>query len=126
MTRKEFENYKSGKLELPVFDSISLNKPMKVRNLWKHKGLVGIPEWKENVETYGYMFYLNGDPEKSTIEFTEDGFKFTNYHYDEIYSPVAKKTLKILRDVNTFIVKANNIGHFFFHDEVVGHSKLVK
>lgn len=117
MTKKEFENYKSGKLELPVFDSISLNKPMKVRNLWKHKGLVGIPEWKENVETYGYMFYLNGDPEKSTIEFTEDGFKFTNYYYDDT---------NVLMDINIFTVKANNIGHFFSRDTVTGHSKLVK
>lgn len=125
MTKKEFELYKSGKKELPVFDSISLCKPQKTRNLWKEKNIDGTYSWKEDIDNPGYMFYLNGDPEKSTIEFTEDGFKFTNYHYDNINN-ASGKTLKVLRDINTFTVKANHIGHFFYHDEITGYSKLVK
>jgi hypothetical protein len=125
MTKKEFELYKSGKKELPVFDSISLCKPQKTRNLWRKKNIDGTYSWKEDIDEPGYMFYLNGDPEKSTVEFTEDGFKFTNYHYDEINN-ASGKILKVLRDVNTFTVKANHIGHFFYHDEVTGYSKLVK
>lgn len=125
MTKKEFELYKSGKKELPLFDSISLRKPQKTRNLWKKKNIDGTYSWKEDIDSLGYMFYLNGDPEKSTVEFTEDGFKFTNYYYDEINN-ASGKTLKVLRDVNTFTVKANNISHFFYHDEVTGYSKLVK
>lgn len=45
------------------------------------------------------------------MEFTEDGFKFTNYHYDEINN-TSGKTIKILRDVNIFTVKANHVKHF--------------
>lgn len=125
MTKKEFELYKSGKKELPVFDSISLCKPQKTRNLWKRKNIDGTYSWKEDIDEPGYMFYLNGDPEKSTIEFTEDGFKFTNYHYDKINN-ASGKPIKVLRDINTFTVKANHVGHFFYHDEVTGYSKLVK
>lgn len=125
MTKKEFELYKSGKKELPVFDSISLHKPQKVRNLWRKKNIDGTYSWKEDIDGYGCMFYLNGDSEKSTIEFTEDGFKFTNYHYDNVNN-ISGKPVKILRDINKFTVKANNVSHFFYHDEVVGYSKPVK
>lgn len=125
MTQKEFKLYKTGKKELPVFDSISLNKFQKTRNLWRKKNIDGTYSWKEDIEEYGCMFYLNGDSEKSTIEFTEDGFKFTNYHYDVINN-ASGKPLKVLRDINTFTVKANNVGHFFYHDEITGYSKLVQ
>lgn len=119
MTKKEFEQYKLGKKVLPEFDSISLNKPMKVRNLYKKKSIDGTYTWKENIEEYGYSFHLNGDKEKSKIEFTEDELKFTNYHYDEVNN-ASGKVVKVLIDVNVFKVKYNNIGHFFKDDIVVG------
>lgn len=119
MTKKEFEQYKLGKRVLPEFDSISLNKPMKVRNLFRKKNIDGTYSWKENIQEYGYSFYLNGDKESSLIEFEDDCLKFTNYHYDEVNN-ASGKPVKVLIDVNTFKVKYNNIGHFFKEDVVVG------
>lgn len=119
MTKKEFEQYRLGKKVLPEFDSISLNKPMKVCNIFRKKNIDGAYSWKESIVEYGYSFYLNGDKEKSKIEFTEDGLKFTNYHYDEINN-ASGKVVKVLVYTNVFKVKYNNIGHFFKEDVVVG------